>query len=174
MVRWLLPLVLASSVFASDPEPCRSIDGIRPLLAPGTTLLLGEIHGTAESPAFALEVACHAARSGLPVVVGIELRASEQERVDAFMDSEGTDGDRRALLAGSPWQAGYQDGRASHAMLELIDGLRQLRHDGLDVRTALFDASGSRGGQQRDRDMAKRPDRSRGLARGHRGSVSST
>jgi len=105
--------------------------------------------------AFALEVACHAARSGLPVVVGLELWPSEQERIDAFMDSKGTEGDRQALLAGSPWQASYQDGRASHAMFELIDGLRELRQDGLEVSAALFDASGAKGGQQRDRDMAR-------------------
>jgi uncharacterized protein (TIGR03067 family) len=155
MVRWLLPLVLASSVLASDSESCHPIEGIQPLLTPGTTLLLGEIHGTEESPAFALEVACHAARSGLPVVVGIELRPSEQERVDAYMNSDGADDDKRALLAGSPWQASYQDGRASHAMFDLIDGLRELRHGGLEVRAALFDASGSSGGQQRERDMAR-------------------
>ena len=134
MVRWWLPLVLATSVLAAHPEPCQPIDGIRPLLEPGTILLLGEIHGTEESPAFALHTACHAARSGLPVIVGLELRAVEQARVDAFLASSGTDEDRRALLAGSVWQAGYQDGRASHAMVDLIDGLRVMRGEGHEVR----------------------------------------
>jgi uncharacterized protein (TIGR03067 family) len=155
MVRWWLPLVLATSVLAADSEPCQPIDGIRPLLEPGTILLLGEIHGTEESPAFALQAACHAARSGLPVIVGLELRADEQARVDAFLASSGTDEDRKALLAGSVWQAGYQDGRASHAMVDLIDGLRVMRGDGHKVLVTLFDAPGSRGGQQRERDMAR-------------------
>ena len=156
MLRYLLPLVLATSaVMASDSGPCKPIDGIEPLLTPGTTLLLGEIHGTEESPAFALEVACHASAEGDPVVVGLELRSSEQERVDAFMNSEGTDEDRNALLAGPTWRASYQDGRASHAMVQLIDGLRKLRRDGRKVSVVLFDASGKNGGQQRERDMAR-------------------
>jgi uncharacterized protein (TIGR03067 family) len=155
MLRCLLPLVLATSVMASGPGPCKPIEGLGPLLAPGTILLLGEIHGTEESPAFVLDAACHAARSNLPVVIGLELRPGEQERVDAFMDSEGTEADRRAMLAGSMWQASYQDGRASHAMVELIDGLRKLRRDGRTASVVLFDASGAKGGQQRERDMAR-------------------
>ena len=154
-MRWLLPLVLATSVLASDSEPCQPIDGIGTLLEPGTVLLLGEIHGTEESPAFALQAACHASRSGLPVIVGLELRSTEQARVDTFMASGGTEDDRQALLAGPMWQANYQDGRASHAMFDLIDGLRAMRRDGREVRVVLFDAPGSRGGQQRDRDMAR-------------------
>ena len=154
-MRWLLPLVLATSVLASDSESCQPIDGIGTLLEPGTILLLGEIHGTEESPAFALQTACHAARTDLPVIVGLELRPAEQARVDAYMVSGGTEDDRRSLLAGSVWQANYQDGRASHAMFDLIDGLRAMRREGREVRVALFDAPGSRGGQQRERDMAR-------------------
>jgi uncharacterized protein (TIGR03067 family) len=155
MVEWLLSLALASSGMAVAPEPCESIEGIRPLLKPGKVLLLGELHGTMESPAFALDAACHAARSGLPVIMGVELMPADQGRVDRFLDSEGTDEDRRSLLAGAQWQSSYQDGRASLAMFDLIEGLRKLRREGLDVSVALFDASGAKGGQQRDRDMAR-------------------
>lgn len=155
MARWLLPLAMASLGLAVAAEPCRPIDGVRPLLQPGRVLLLGEIHGTVESPAFALDVACHAARADLPVVVGIELSTGEQARVDAFLASPGTEEDRSALLAGSQWQAGYQDGRASRAMFGLIDGLRRLRREDRDVRVAMFDVPAVRGGQQRDRDMAR-------------------
>jgi uncharacterized protein (TIGR03067 family) len=155
MVRWLLVLAVVSLCPAVASEPCKPIDGIQPLLKPGKTLLLGEIHGTVESPAFALDVACHAARADLPVVVGLELSTGEQTRVDAFLESQGTEEDRSTLLAGPPWQRSYQDGRASRAMFDLIDGLRRLRGKGHTVGVTMFDAPATRGGQQRDRDMAR-------------------
>jgi len=155
MVRWLFVLAVASLCPAFASEPCGPIDGIQPLLKPGKVLLLGEIHGTVESPAFALDVACHAARADLPVIVGLELSTGEQARVDAFLDSRGTEEDRSALLAGTLWQSSYQDGRASRAMFDLIDGLRRLRREDLAVRVTMFDAPATKGGQQRDRDMAR-------------------
>jgi len=155
MKRLCLLLAVVSINVAAADEPCRPIDGIEPLLKAGKVLLLGELHGTVESPAFALDVACHAAGKGLPVVVGLELWPGEQERVDAFLESTGTEEDRDALLEGPMWQSSYQDGRNSRAMLDLIDGLRTLRAEELPVRLALFDASGKAGGQQRERDMAR-------------------
>jgi len=152
--RCLLLAVVSIGVVVAD-EPCRPIDGLEPLLKAGNVLLLGELHGTVESPAFVFDVACHAAGKGLPVVVGLELWPGEQERVDAFLESMGTDEDRDALLEGPTWQSSYQDGRNSRAMLDLIDGLRKLRAGELPVRLALFDASGKAGGQQRERDMAR-------------------
>lgn len=154
MKRSGLLVLLATLVAASAmAEPCRPIDGLAPLLRPGRILLLGELHGTEESPAFALDVACHAVQAGLPVVVGLELLDVEQAPVDAFLDSNGTPDDRKALLSGRIWQRDYQDGRNSRAMADLIDGARRLRRDGGDVRVSLFDASGAAGGQQRDRAM---------------------
>ena len=124
-------------------------------MKPGSVLLLGEIHGTMESPAFVLDVACHAARAGLAVVVGLELYAGDQARADTFLASPGTDEDRTVLLASNQWQRSYQDGRNSHAMVDLIEGLRQLRARGSAVRVVMFDAPGGQGGQQRDRDMGR-------------------
>jgi uncharacterized protein (TIGR03067 family) len=146
----LIPALAAGVVAAGE---CPPIEGLEPLLRPGRVLLLGEMHGTEESPAFALDVACHAARAKLPVVVGLELSPAEHARVDEFLDSEGTVTDREALLAGSIWQRDYQDGRNSVAMADLIDGVRRLRREGLKVGISLFDASGASGGQHRDRQM---------------------
>ena len=103
----LLCFLFAGLGTAFAAEPCAPIDGIQPLLKPGRILLLGEIHGTTESPAFALDVACHAAHSELPVIVGLELRSELQSGVDAFLDSEGSEEDRSALLSGPQWQWNY-------------------------------------------------------------------
>jgi len=146
-------LIAILTVGVAAAEPCPPIDGLAPLLKPGRILLLGEMHGTEESPAFALDVACHATRAKLPVILGLELSPAEQKRVDGFLDSEGTAADREALLAGSIWQRTYQDGRNSLAMADLIDGARRLRRQGFKIGVSLFDASGASGGQARDRRM---------------------
>ncbi len=136
-------------------QECPPIDGLGSLLKPSRVLVLGELHGTVESPAFVLDVACHAAAAGLHVVVGLEQMPGGQGDLDRFLFSVGELEYREQLLAGSVWQAGYQDGRASWAMFDLIDGLRRLRSDGASVKVVLFDASGAAGGQQRERAMAR-------------------
>ena len=155
MFQRLTPIILMSLALPLGAEDCPPIDGLDGLLGEeARVLLLGEIHGTVESPAFALDVACHAVTAGLPVVVGLEQPPAGQAAVDRFLDSSGTPENRQQLLAGSFWQASYQDGRASWAMFDLIDGLRRLRARDAAVEVTLFDASGARGGQQRERDMA--------------------
>ncbi len=100
---WPLCFLFACFGIAFAAEPCAPIDGMEPLLKPGRILLLGELHGTQESPAFVLDVACHAAHSDLPLIVGLELRSNLQSGVDAFLDSKGSEEDRSALLSGQ-WQ----------------------------------------------------------------------
>jgi hypothetical protein len=157
----LLVLLVASAAEAAPPsvqapkptnESCRPISGLADLMRPGIVLLLGELHGTAESPAFAGEVACNIAQAGYPVVLGLELAPSEQERVDLFLASAGAASDRKALIAGTIWQREYQDGRNSIAMVELIERARLLEAAGLSVRIALFDAAYNR---DRDARMAE-------------------
>ena len=120
-------VVLAAVVLSWIPtsmlaEPgCRPVDGLEALLRAGNVLVLGELHGTAESPAFALDVACHAVQAGLPLVFGLELPPGDGDRLRAFLDSEGDGESRRAQLA-KGWAAAYQDGRRSQAMFRLLDG----------------------------------------------------
>jgi hypothetical protein len=158
MRRRLLLFLFLLSVplpgLAGAPE-CKAVRGIEPLLKPGV-VLLGEIHGTNESPAFVGEIVCHALRAGLPVTVGLEIPGEEEPRFAAYLDSAGTAADREALLAGAFWQDAYQDGRRSEAMLGLVERLRQLRKQGAKVRLVLLDVTGASSGQERDRAMAER------------------
>jgi hypothetical protein len=153
MVHWTRALAFAALLFAgacaTAPSPagappaaplaCREVEGLEPLLAPGAGLLLGEIHGTAESPAFLANVACLALRGGHPVTVALEIPREEQARVDTFLGSAGSEADRAALLDSSFWTDKYQDGRRSRAMLSLLEDLRRLHHGGRPVRVALID-----------------------------------
>ena len=135
-------------------ERCESIDGLAERIAPGRIFLLGELHGTQQSPAFVSSIACAVAAHGSEVVVGLELASTAQELVDRYLESPGQPADREALLRHSIWTRSYQDGRTSQAMLDLIERVRLLKKEGNSVRILLFDAPSAVGGQDRDARMA--------------------
>ncbi|GAA5003109.1 calcium-binding protein [Pseudoluteimonas lycopersici] len=105
-------------------------------------VLIGEVHGTRETPTLVGDLVAYYVDGGGPVTLGLEVSAREQPRIDRYLESPGNAGDRKALLAGEHWQGAMHDGRDSEAMLELIDRVRELRLQGADVRIDLFDASG--------------------------------
>jgi len=146
------PTIAAGTAASPPPAPpaCHPVDGLAPILKPGTILLLGEIHGTRESPAFVTNAACLAARSGTPVTVALEIPDPEAPRVAAYLASEGAAADRAALLAGDFWRRTGQDGRSSQAMVDLIESVRRIARQGYSVRLRLVD----REVEARDRFMA--------------------
>ncbi|WP_164002254.1 ChaN family lipoprotein [Pyxidicoccus caerfyrddinensis] len=135
-----------------------AIPGMEALLKPAAFIVLGEMHGTQEAPAFTTRLACHAAAAGQPVRVGLELPVEEQPRIDAFLASE--DGALQPLTAGGFWTQKNQDGRSSKAMLQALVRLRELKRAGLPVDVRAFDA----GGGDRDATMAAKLLQERALA----------
>ncbi len=135
---------------------CPPVAELEPLLAPGKVVLVGEMHGTSESPAFVGDLACHGLAAGRTVVVALEIPWQEGERVERFLDSAGGETDRSALLAGAFWQDRYQDGRRSRAKLALLDRLRALRAAEWPVGALLLDDATTTSGVERDRLMAER------------------
>lgn len=99
--------------------------------APKTNyIVVGEIHGTAEIPAFFGDLACAAHASGRPVVVGVEAAETEQDAISAFVASDGGDEARKAFLHSSIWNLQMKDGRSSRAYLDLFERLRALKKAG--------------------------------------------
>lgn len=127
------------------------VEGLLPLVAPGKTLVLGEVHGTREVAAFVYSAACQAAHGG-PAVLGLEMPA--QPQFEAFLTSDGGPEARKAFLAAPFWTAAFQDGRENTANLELLDKVRMLRQRGLPLELLLFDEQ-PRDPSQRDRLMAQ-------------------
>ncbi|MDH3628950.1 MAG: hypothetical protein OES25_14990 [Acidobacteriota bacterium] len=136
-------------------DSCPPIENVRSVLSPGTLLLLGELHGTHESPGFAADVLCHATRKKGEVILGVELSGDIQQAIDTFIDSEATEADRAALISGNIWTRSYQDGRNSGAMVDLLASVAALRRDGKKIRVQTFDATPGNG-SVRDRAMAER------------------
>lgn len=114
-------------------------------------VLLGEMHGTVETPALTGNLVAHFAGQG-PVVLALEVTSMDQARVDAFLDSDGGEAAKAELLAGRHWQEPMHDGRDSVAMLGLLEQVRRLRAGGADVQVVLFDVPGK---GDRDQRMAR-------------------
>jgi hypothetical protein len=137
---------------------CDEVPGLVALLQPGSGLLLGEMHGTVESPEFAANAVCLALKTGVHVTLGLELPREDEERLGVFLRSPGTDRDRAAFLASPFWQKAYQDGRSCRSRLALLDKARGWSREGWPLHVILFDRMAQPSGswQERDRWMAER------------------
>lgn len=137
MIGSLLALVLAQT--ACDPP-----SGIPELLDRDQRIVVvGEMHGTAETPAAFARIVCEAASRG-PVTAALELPQPMQPQLDAFMAAD-SDAAAAAALDGA-WfmNPRIDDGRTSRAMLEMMHALRRLRIDGRDIAIVAFQPGSSR------------------------------
>lgn len=100
-------------------------------------VVLGEIHGTSETPAAFSQLVCAAAEQG-PVTVALELPTEMQPQLSAFL--EATDDDAAAALL-RPTIFGdmkMADGRTSLAMVGMLQSIRRLKAEGRDVTIRAF------------------------------------
>jgi len=124
-------------------EACGAPAGTDALLdeTAGRAFVIGELHGTQQAPAFAASAVCLALSRGESVVLGLEMSVFQQERLDAFLASDGGDAARAALLNGSRfWGGDRQDGRRSVSMFALIERARMRRADGAALEVVGLDA----------------------------------
>jgi hypothetical protein len=129
------------------------IIGLSPQVKRGGVMMLGELHGTQEVPRFVAQGTCQTAASGTPVTVGLELPVENQERIATFLRSDGTDDDWLKLMEAPFWRSPFPDGRSSEAVANLLEQLRRLRAQGLDVDAFVFDHP-KLAGQERENAMA--------------------
>jgi hypothetical protein len=139
-----LPKLLAISciILASPAEErpqCSPIPGAEQLWARSGLrfVLVGEMHGTTETPAIFGDLVCSARATKRTIIVGVELR--EQQALEVFMGAENHDADVKELLSTAEWKR--DDGRTSTAMLALVQELRALRVNGLVSGIVAFSAS---------------------------------
>lgn len=132
---------LSQSRPADDDGCSPGIEAPRDLAAPGTTLILGELHGTREDPAFTADVACLLLARGHQLVLALEIPATEQERIDRFLASSDGAAARTDLVASDYWTFPLQDGRRSQATVELLERARHWAHaGGARIEVVAFDA----------------------------------
>lgn len=160
----VLAAALSPRTWASTSS-CGVIDRLPPHVLEKRFVLFGETHGTNEIPALVGRVACTHLSKGEQVIVALELSSSQQEHVNRFLDSDGSPKAIADLTSGS-WfwsrPSRQHDGRASVAMLSLLDALRRFKVSGLPVNVvaadlAAIDKQSSRSpAQQREDSIAGR------------------
>jgi hypothetical protein len=138
MRREALIVCAAAAVFACASaragENCTPpVRGLEPFFVSGSTILVGEVHGSAEIPQLLWSMACSFSHAGAPTVVGMEIPAEEQPRIDAYLASSGSAAARQRLLDGAFWKSEFKDGRSSEAVLGLIEHVRAARRSGVPI-----------------------------------------
>lgn len=114
-------------------------------------VLIGELHGTAETPAVFAELVCAAVtEANKRVLVGLEFPEAARSAFETYLESSGTAEDRTSFLAESGWVASvrrFPDGRTSEAMWGMLERLRTLRAAGLDISVTTFVRPNSAGNE---------------------------
>ena len=131
-------LGLAAALHAQSPN-CRPLPGADSLRSRSGLrfILVGEMHGTAETPQSFRDLVCAAQSAKRPLVVGIERPAREQKAIDVFLAPEDHAAAVRGLLAEPGWKV--LDGRSSQAMLTLLEELRAFQLKGNIAGVIAFD-----------------------------------
>jgi erythromycin esterase-like protein len=160
MKRWLWMAVMVASMVCG-PAAAAPAGGVGDTATQIVTLagnhrlvVLGEYHGTAETPLLVADLMERYSRDNAPVRLGLELPMSENAALARYLRSNG-DADAREALRTSPfWRVkdGQHDGRRSRDMLALIETLRVLRAQGRDIGVAGYDMEISAYDSDVDRD----------------------
>jgi len=121
-------------------------------------IVLGEYHGTAETPRLVAELVERYSRDNAAVRLGLEMPMSENVALARYLRSNGDSEAREALRTTPFWlvKDDQHDGRRSRDMLDLIESIRSLRAQGRNVGVAGYDveSGASNGNEARDAAMA--------------------
>lgn len=118
---------------------CDPYTGTEALLsrASGHVIVLGEMHGTNQSPEAVQQIACAALARGEPVRIGLEAVSYQGASLDAALDQPF---DEEATFQAAPLMWTSLDGRGTAAVLNLLKQVGQWRADGHEVSVFAFDA----------------------------------
>lgn len=162
MKRWMRRAVLAMTLLCSAaiaaPAPDETATQIMRHAGEHRLVVLGEYHGTAETPLLVADLMERYSRDTAAVRLALELPMSENVALARYLRSDGG-ADARETLRTSPFWAvkdDQHDGRRSRDMLALIEAVRVLRAQGRDVGVAGYDdeTGASTRNDQRDAAMA--------------------
>lgn len=128
---------LSLALAASDPDSdCSAPEGSHALLGEttGRVMLIGETHGSEQPPAFVRSLVCLSLARGESLTLALEIAHTEQAELEAWLDSERSeDATRQYVEASRFWNSRFRDGRSSHAMLALLEYVRDERDRGADI-----------------------------------------
>lgn len=159
MAALVLGLACTSSLAGSGgggDDFTSTVERLRSGAAEHRLVLLGETHGTRETPDLVASLVAAYAVQG-PVLLGLEIHRSEHAALSRYLVSDGGETARAAFRTTPFWSArdDQHDGRRSEDMLDLIEAVRVLRGSGRDVAVLPYDVERSFVEANRDaRDQA--------------------
>ncbi|MCF7752029.1 hypothetical protein KQ945_14810 [Bacillus subtilis subsp. subtilis] len=160
MKRWIWMMVAMISMMCSAalaaPTPVADDSATQIVVHAGDhrLVVLGEYHGTAETPLLVADLMERYSRGNAAVRLGLELPMSENVALARYLRSDG-DADAREALRTSPFwvvKDHQHDGRRSRDMLALVEAIRALRAQGRDVAVAGYDVEVGTSTRNEDRD----------------------
>jgi len=135
----IVALSIAAAV-AGAPMSCSLPSGWDSIEAKRARFLVfGELHGTGESPELVGTVACALAEKGHRVLVGVELDASSNEKLQQLWSTQ-SQGFAQRIVKDLPGFAERQDGVGSEAMLAMLDRLHTLSRSGKKIDILAFNS----------------------------------
>jgi hypothetical protein len=136
---WLFfATILVSPAHAAD-LPCVSETTLDVATLKSRIVIIGELHGTNEIPAFTADLACALLKNGKKLILGLEVPTDRQEAISTYMASQGTDADKAKLIDSDFGK--LEDGRSSHAIFNLVDSMRKIQKAGGQVVVMAYDIS---------------------------------
>ncbi|WP_313179505.1 calcium-binding protein [Stenotrophomonas sp.] len=154
--RWTTALILALGM-AVTADADDTAAQIRQHTADHRMLVLGEFHGTRETPLLVRQLVDDYSHDGAPVLLALELPRAENPTLRDYLASDGGAAARQRLHGREFWTVhdDQHDGRRSRDMLALIEDLRALKAQGRVIDLVGYDVDNSDGGNQaRDDRMA--------------------
>lgn len=131
---------------------CIPVTGAEEIWQPTTRwVIVGEMHGTNETPDAFANLACLASDTGRPVTVALEYSKDWQPVIDIYLASDGGSQATADLLSLPIWRGDFPDGRGSTAFLRLLDKLRRMKQAGRIAGVACADV-GSLAPPEQSRD----------------------
>ncbi|HIE4188192.1 TPA: calcium-binding protein [Stenotrophomonas maltophilia] len=153
--RWTAALLLTLGMALSAHADDTAVQ-IRQHAGEHRLLVLGEFHGTRETPLLVRQLVDDYSRNG-PVVLALELPRGETPTLRDYLASDGGEQARQQLRRRAFWSVrdDQHDGRRSRDMLAMIESLRVLKSQGRVIEVVGYDVNTSKGGNQaRDDRMA--------------------
>lgn len=143
LLLYVMGLISVSTANAS-PLNCEPEKSLSQSDLQARIIIVGEGHGSQEMPDYFLKIACRLIQENKPLLIGLEIPASEQLAINNYMQSDGDLGDRTDLLSGIFWHRGRKFGMASEALLSIIETSRKWKKSGISVLVFSYDqAEGS-------------------------------
>jgi len=153
--RWTTALILALGMVVTAHADDTAAQ-ISHHTADHRMLVLGEFHGTRETPLLVRQLVDDYSRAG-PVLLALELPREETPTLRDYLASDGGEKARQHLRGRAFWTVrdDQHDGRRSRDMLAMIESLRVLKSQRRVIDVVGYDVNASKGGNQvRDDLMA--------------------